>query len=250
MNRAIRIKSRQALSNFRKPASFLIKETYPLPPYSTIIGMVHTACDFERGSYHQMEVSVQGVANSTISDLYTRYSFNAGASYEADRHQIQIKGESKNYGVFKGVANIELICELELIIHIKPTDNDFEAVLNGLRNPKRYPALGRHEDLLDIFEVKDVSIEKQREVYTKYDIYVPLKCFKNSDADANVLDKAECRQEGLPDGLTGTLYSLNKEFIIKDIRVWKEPVKAVLIPKGDSLDKFNVDEDGFPVAFA
>ena len=38
--RAIRIQCFQNLVNYRKPTSFLIKETYPLPPYSTVIGMV------------------------------------------------------------------------------------------------------------------------------------------------------------------------------------------------------------------
>ena len=55
--RAIRIQCFQNLVNYRKPTSFLIKETYPLPPYSTVIGMVHAACGFEQ--YHPMQVSIQ-----------------------------------------------------------------------------------------------------------------------------------------------------------------------------------------------
>ena len=50
MNKAIRIKCKQELVNFKKPTSLLIKETYPLPPYSTVIGMIHKACDFHE--YH------------------------------------------------------------------------------------------------------------------------------------------------------------------------------------------------------
>ena len=65
--RAIRIQCFQNLVNYRKPTSFLIKETYPLPPYSTVIGMVHAACGFEQ--YHPMQVSIQGTNRGTISDL-------------------------------------------------------------------------------------------------------------------------------------------------------------------------------------
>ncbi len=55
--RAIRIQCFQNLVNYREPTSFLIKETYPLPPYSTVIGMVHAACGFEQ--YHPMQVSIR-----------------------------------------------------------------------------------------------------------------------------------------------------------------------------------------------
>ena len=54
MNKAIRIKCKQELVNFKKPTSLLIKETYPLPPYSTVIGMIHTACGFKE--YHDMKI--------------------------------------------------------------------------------------------------------------------------------------------------------------------------------------------------
>jgi len=58
MNKAIRIKCSQQLANYRKPTSFLIKESYPLPPYSTVIGMIHVACGFTE--YHPMDISIQG----------------------------------------------------------------------------------------------------------------------------------------------------------------------------------------------
>ncbi len=32
--------------NYRVPTSFQLKESYPLPPYSTVIGMVHSLCNF------------------------------------------------------------------------------------------------------------------------------------------------------------------------------------------------------------
>ena len=47
MHRAIRLDCFQNLVNYRKPSSFIIKETYPLPPYSTVSGMIHAACGFK-----------------------------------------------------------------------------------------------------------------------------------------------------------------------------------------------------------
>lgn len=156
MHRAIRLDCFQNLVNYRKPSSFIIKETYPLPPYSTVSGMIHAACGFKE--YHKMKLSIQGDNKGTISDLYTRYSFSAGARYEEGRHQICVK-DGGNYGIFKGIANVELLCECKLIIHIVPEDEaDFEIIYQALKNPPTYLSLGRYEDIIDIRDVRIVSL--------------------------------------------------------------------------------------------
>ena len=66
MMKAIRLHCFQNLANYKKPSSFIIKETYPLPPYSTIIGMIHAACGFKR--YHRMKLSIQGTNQGTIPE--------------------------------------------------------------------------------------------------------------------------------------------------------------------------------------
>ena len=117
MERAIRLQCFQNLVNYRKPTSFIIKETFPLPPYSTVLGMIHAACGFKE--FHPMKLSIQGTNSGTISELYTRYSFN-GAKYEEGRHQICVD-DGEKYGVFRGIANVELICENHMVIHIIPS---------------------------------------------------------------------------------------------------------------------------------
>ena len=161
MHRAIRLDCFQNLVNYRKPSSFIIKETYPLPPYSTVSGMIHAACGFKE--YHKMKLSIQGDNKGTISDLYTRYSFSAGARYEEGRHQICVK-DGDNYGIFKGIANVELLCECKLIIHIVPEDEaDFEIIYQALKNPPTYLSLGRYEDIIDIRDVRIVSLKEDEE---------------------------------------------------------------------------------------
>ena len=101
MMKAIRLHCFQNLANYKKPSSFIIKETYPLPPYSTIIGMIHAACGFKR--YHRMKLSIQGTNQGTISELYTRYSFSPGRKYEENRHHgIYVNGSKKKYGITRG----------------------------------------------------------------------------------------------------------------------------------------------------
>lgn len=172
MHRAIRLDCFQNLVNYRKPSSFIIKETYPLPPYSTVSGMIHATCGFKE--YHKMKLSIQGDNKGTISDLYTRYSFSAGARYEEGRHQICVK-DGGNYGIFKGIANVELLCECRLIIHIVPEDEaDFEIIYQALKNPPTYLSLGRYEDIIDIRDVRIVSLKEDEEVLTNHGMYIPV----------------------------------------------------------------------------
>ena len=67
MEKVIRLQCFQNLANYRKPSSFIIKETYPLPPYSTVLGMIHAACGFQE--YHPMQLSIQGTNKGKISEL-------------------------------------------------------------------------------------------------------------------------------------------------------------------------------------
>ncbi len=76
--KAIRLKLYQNLVNYKKPTSFQLKETYPLPPYSTVSGMIHYACGFTE--YKEMEISIQGKYHSKVNDLYTRYEFGSGSN--------------------------------------------------------------------------------------------------------------------------------------------------------------------------
>ncbi|EUJ32650.1 CRISPR-associated protein Cas5 [Listeria cornellensis] len=137
--KAIRIKLWQDLVNYKKPTSFQLKETYPLPPYSTVIGMVHTMCGFT--SYHPMEISIQGKYFSKVNDLYTRYEFKNGMRYDEKRHQLKVG----DYGVGRGIATAELLVDVELLLHVIPED---QAWWNRL--PMRFRLLWNTHRLADV----------------------------------------------------------------------------------------------------
>ena len=119
-----------------------------------------------------MKLSIQGTNSGTISELYTRYSFN-GAKYEEGRHQICVD-DGEKYGVFRGIANVELICENHMVIHIIPSDEDLKPYIKT-ENPPQYLSLGRYEDLLDIERVDIVELSMREEAHTRRNIYVPVK---------------------------------------------------------------------------
>lgn len=233
MPKVIRMECHQNMVNYRKPTSFLIKETYPLPPYSTVIGMVHKACGFT--TPHEMDVSVQGTSSSTLADLYARYSF--GTRYEADhQYAYVVNGDKGKIGIFKGIANTELIAEIDLILHILPKDEDFNAVWEGLCRPCCYPALGRHEDLLDIRSLTVTEVaESDDEVELGHDIYAPV----SADDDK--------------EDFSGTLYTLNKTFTVDpktNLRRWSKKVLVKHMCGGITLEDAMVDSFGDVVFFA
>ena len=231
MERAIRIKCFQNLVNYRKPGSFIIKETFPLPPYSTVLGMIHAACGYTE--FHPMKLCIQGTNSGTVSELYTRYSFSAGTKYEEGRHQICVE-DGEKYGIFRGIANVELVCDNDMVIHAIPEEEDFEKVYNSLKYPPRYLSLGRYEDLLDIERVDIVNIHQEDEVAIKRDMYIPV---------SYGIELGDRR---------GTIYNLTKEYEItkQGLRRWKKEngrVKAyycsggVVIDEGAYVDDFEKD---------
>lgn len=239
MNKAIRIICKQELANYKKPTSLLIKETYPLPPYSTVIGMIHKACDFKE--YHDMQISIQGNVGAHVSDMYTRYAFNQNTKYENARHNIWFDYENQKYGIVKGIAHTELISQVELVIHILPSDDEFDLIYEGLKNPKYYLSLGRHEDLLDIQKVEIVDLKyTEKDIDMRCEQYVPLKYIDS---------------EFWGDIVNATQYNLPKKYMIKKNgkRIWQEKVAVKFITKSSLpvyIEPILCDNDDYTIFFA
>lgn len=240
MNKAIRIKCSQQLANYRKPTSFLIKESYPLPPYSTVIGMIHVACGFTE--YHPMDISIQGKYHSAVSDMYTKYAF--GIPYEEARHQDWVKNNDKKDGINIGIGYIELLSDIELVIHIKPENEaDMEMIRQGVLFPQNYLSLGRHEDLLRIDEVEIVDLKQWDDdlPLEKYEAYIPRQYLNEFDLED-----------------IGTIYKLNKTFYIdgQGLRRWDKKIEVsyTAVAKELQFDETKeivyIDEDNLPVFWA
>lgn len=222
--KAIRIKAKQSMVNYKRPMSYVSGETYPLPPYSTVIGMVHAACGFT--SYHPMKVSVQGNPRSVISDLQTKYS-GGSATYEKGRHNLFVTFEDKRIGYTSGPANVELITEIDLVLHIVPdNEEEISLIVSSLKKPKNYLALGRHEDLLNILDVSIVEYHQKDSVQLPNDMYI------------------------YPDGQDGTIYKLRKVYTIHPkthLRGFQNVYKMLYVGKGTFAFDIFEDEDEYPL---
>jgi CRISPR-associated protein Cas5t len=230
--KAVKIKCWQQTASYRKPASLDLKETFPLPPYATVIGMVHAACSFT--SYQPMRVSVQGTYHSIISDLYTKYEFLGYDAKDLKRHNIVFKDNGKQfdlyavdyrrlpgadaddwpkYGINRGTSRVELLVDVELVLHICPDDQSLVPIVEqGLLYPAKYLSLGRHEDLLKVEDVKIVDITSEPEEkpdQLNHDAFIPMP-YLQKHPDAMPL---------------GTVYKVNKVFTVdckSGLRRWNE----------------------------
>ncbi|MGN8843089.1 type I-B CRISPR-associated protein Cas5b [Niallia sp. HCP3S3_B10] len=244
--RALRIKLYQNMVNYKLPSSFQLKETYPLPPYSTVSGMIHRVCGFTE--YHPLKISIGGDYYSKVNDLATRYEF-AAATYETARHAYKLHSseDNRDYGLARGVSTTELLTDVELMIHILPEkEEDLEVLYQSFKNPSEYISLGRREDLARIEEVKLVNIKENelKDTYTlSYSAYIPVELFESYSS------------EGIE---FATVYKLNRYYekvqIKKGLeqRRWKQ-VSVFYGAKGREVLNDNVyefDEDGNIVFFA
>ena len=220
LDKAIKIECYQNMANYKKPSSIQVQESFKLPPYSTVIGMIHKVCDFKE--YKPMQISIQGNSKSSLTDMFTRYFF--GIKYDPTRHLLWAKNDNSFDGITRGLGYAELIVDVDLIIHVIPEDkNLFDTILNGLKKPLIYPALGRHEDILRIDKIDTVELENTKEIELNNDAYIPIDILSKSKNRGNT---------------AGTIYNLNKVFAINEktnIRYWKEKVKVKYIKSGEEF---------------
>ena len=215
--KAIKLKLYQNMVNYKVPTSFQLKESYPLPPYSTVIGMVHSLCDFKE--YKPMKISISGNYFSKVNDLYTRYEFKNGNPFEMGRHQLNVNG----YGINRGVATAELLVDVNLTIHIIPEDQSGEflnTIFEAFKYPREYPSLGRREDIVLIKDVKIIDVEKKKlekdlsngeEVFA----YIPLSFVYD--------EKVEFGSPTSGIHVCGTRYELTKNYELKNIGTKAKP---------------------------
>jgi len=238
MDKAIKLKIYQDLANYKTPTSYQLRESYPLPPFSTVIGMVHKACGFTQ--YVPMSIGIQGEYFSKINNYQIMYYFHPTAKYEEVRHQMWVECSSldRKIGINRSPAVLELLVDVRLIIHIKMKDaGRLEEVIEKLKRPDEYISLGRREDLAYIEDVKLVDVEEtdlEKDYVLPTNFYIP----------------AQMKKEGQ---MSGTLYNLNVTYKVdkNGFRKWNR--EQVFYASRNSLlyggAAVNRDNDGDLVFF-
>lgn len=71
--KALEIILTQNCANYKREEIFNSKMTYPLPPFSTVIGALHSACEYKE--YHPMKIGIQGQFGSIYKKIYTNHCY-------------------------------------------------------------------------------------------------------------------------------------------------------------------------------
>lgn len=135
----LKLKLFQESACYKKPFAFKVAETYPLPPYSTVIGMLHKALEAKNGEYFDMNVSIQG----EYEGIYSNY-----------QNLRMFKSDGK---ITSMPRNVHQLLNVNLIIHVQAEDAIIDKLYENLSQGKVSITLGRNEDIVRIDKIKIVE---------------------------------------------------------------------------------------------
>lgn len=208
----LKLKLFQETACYKKPYSFKVAETYPLPPYSTVIGMFHKIAKAKSGEYIPMNISIQGEYES----IFTNY---------------QTLRKYKNKEITSMPMNVHQLLNVNLIIHIQAEDEIINNIYGNIINGKQTFTLGRNEDFVRIDGIKILNeVKVIEEVFPNHNIYVPIN---------------------KQDYINGISYRLNTTYTIQnDLRKWnKVNVKYIEKQTNELIYESLQDEDGDLIMF-
>ena len=185
--KAIRIKFFQGTASFKEPLwNGTLLPTRPLPPYSTVIGMIHTLCQWEE--LHRIKLSLTctnehlGSPQSTFNKGYIGgVTFGTINDEAKARWSTIVEGAFDDYIGFTSRLYItELLVDRCYTLHICVEDeNEFNQIFKAFNYPPVYPSLGRWEDSIRIDDVKIVEV-KEELTHGKLNCYTWLPVKDNS----------------------------------------------------------------------
>lgn len=230
MNKIIKVVTYQEKAVFRTPYSMEVIETYPLLPYSTILGFIHNMLSSTETIYG-INISVQGKYKN-LNREFVRYH-----KYETN------KKEGKSYPII-----ITSLIDLQLIVHIKmPSEDLHNKLLFCLDNPPYFPYIGRTEDLIIDIEIKEEEeMEFDPSITQEGGLTLPYNCFIQFDT-AKTLEV-----EGIPYFIPA-YYSFvskrkGKRNKIQEIYRNFEVVKVMYVQAGQTITKqIIIDREKIPI---
>lgn len=186
---ALRLKLKSSVANYKKEETIDNKTTYPLPPFSTVIGAIHKACGYS--SYHKMDISIQGKFGSMGKKAYTYHWFLDSIMTDRD-YLVKIRDPEILSSSFEKVAYFGERTDV-----LKPLiDSDDEYTSKSFKGAKLY-----NFDLADEY-IKLKKLKNKFEVEKK-EIYTPkIKLLKSEEKElkaklktANTDEKAKLTED-------------------------------------------------------
>ena len=194
----IRIKCSGCLNSFRQPDFHTYHKTLPLPPKTTVAGMIGSALGISPESVNEewlqnnrFKMGIVGKSKGKANDLWQI------RKYESKQITAYKNGtESSPYKTAVIVRELLYASEFTLYLHFK-NEEDFELVSAKIQNPKWALSLGREDELVLIQEIKQIDLDETTDISfcntvlpidfttTPYDIV-----FKSDGISDNLLNEA------------------------------------------------------------
>ncbi|MDT7871749.1 MAG: type I-B CRISPR-associated protein Cas5b [Thermocrinis sp.] len=214
----LRVKLYTPTGIFKNPLSIKGIEVYPLPPYSTIIGLIYRAMGRKwNGEYFQ--ISIQGDYQAIYRD-YVWFKKHNFKDKELGRLPLQVP----------------ILYNLWLLVHIKASEELLNEIESGLKEPKELLFLSGGEYPVKVEEVKRVRCKVKE--FSKFN---SMELVYNAYVPTSLKREIKSTEEGVNFYLS-YFYKNTKPKAYN----WIEATylkKGTLIYKG----KLYVDEEGYPV---
>lgn len=159
----LRLKIYQPQAHYRIPFTYLRRHTYPLPPYSTVIGFIVNALgifnqedDLYKNGIKKLKISIAGRFDSKTTEYI--WFRNLGKDSHKSRfgylENRELNGHIEHIGG-QSPMSIDVLNEVRLVIYLYHTDlNYLNKIKEGISNPVNRLEilhLGRAEDWI-VFE--------------------------------------------------------------------------------------------------
>lgn len=222
--KALRIKAFQETACYTRPFANKVTETYPLPPYSTVKGMIHSLLDAKE--LIPFSLSIQGDYETMLIDYRKTYFIKKNTV----NMPIIFDGLAIETPEFPDMTSMPLythmLYNIELIIHVQAEEDILNKIYSGFEKQDTHLSLGRQEDLIRIDQVEFVELEELdlfEGANSKYSLYIPIKIIYEDELSS-----------GIP-------YQLNWTYEIKNgIREWRK-IPVIYIDKFQLINHDLID---------
>lgn len=170
----------QPFAQYRNPFTFYYAQTYPLPPRSTVIGMLQNALDDWYGnsnSWDELKISIHGEFENSFwnyQNMIKGYPFikNGKLIIEDEDGQRSLYGEGKK--AQRSPVYQQELFNGRLFIFLKGREELLNDLYNVLKQPKKVLTLGRSEDIIFIRRIARVdNVDNVKRISIKGDIKIP-----------------------------------------------------------------------------
>jgi len=170
----IRVQCSGCFNSFRQPDFHTYHKTLPLPPKTTVAGMIGSAIGIspevvndEWLVNNRFRMGIVGKNNGIANDLWQI------RKYEEKQIKAYAKGDVTT--PFKTAIIVrELLYASDFVLYLNfDNDTDFDLVLNKLKNPSWALSLGREDELINIRSIEMIEL-KEKANLTYVNTIIPI----------------------------------------------------------------------------